>query len=174
MAETLFITPDEITGTTILGGNVDPDKYITNIAMVQVAVIEPLLGTELYNKLMTDFKAGSLTGNYETLMTDFVKPITKHEALAEYIEVSNFLVENGGTFGHIADNRETKSKDDLQFLAGKYHNTAQMYVRRFEKWICQEGNTVVEYKTSQTRVNAQNVKVNAGWYFGKDEQTFFE
>ena len=164
MAETLFITPQEITATTILGGNVDPDKYIINIAFAQLSVIEPLLGTELYDKITAEFEADTLAGDYLTLFTDFVQPITKHEALAEYIEVSNFMVDNGGTFKHIADNRENTTKDDTQFLAGKYHNLAQMYIKRFNKWICK--NTLTEYKRYQDEVNAQNVEVKSGWYFG--------
>jgi len=164
MAEVLFITPAEIAATTILGGNVDPDKYVVNIALAQLSVIEPLLGTELYDKIYDDFVADTLAGDYLTLFNEYVKPITKHEALAEYIEVSNFMVDNGGTFKHTADNREITTKDDTQFLAGKYHNLAQLYIKRFEKWICK--NTLTEYKRYQDEVNAQNVEVKSGWFFG--------
>ena len=66
MAETLFISPEEITTTSIMGGNVDPDKYKFCIANVQISVIEPLLGTELYDKIKSDYEASSLTGDYST------------------------------------------------------------------------------------------------------------
>jgi len=166
MADTLFITPAEITATTILGGNVDPDRYVINIAFAQLSVIEPLLGTELYDKIVTDFEGSNLTGLYLTMFNEYIKPITKHESLAEYIEVSNFLVENGGTFKHTADNRETTDKDDTQFLAGKYHALAQMYIKRFDKWICKNMGSIPEYKRYQDEVNARKVKVTSGWYFG--------
>jgi hypothetical protein len=170
MAEILFITPAEMTATTILGGNVDIEKYTTNVAFVQVTVIEPLLGTELYDAMHTKFAtanydATAMIGDYKTLMIDFVQPITKHEAMAEYIEISNLLVEQGGTFKHTADNRQIVEKDELQFLAGKYHSMAQMYIQRFNKWICK--NTIAEYKRYQDEVNAQNIQVTGGWYFGR-------
>lgn len=168
MAEILFITPDEMAATTILGGNVDPDRYVTNIAFVQITVIEPLLGTELYDKISADFEANTLTGIYLTLFNEYVKFITKHEALAEYVEISNLLVENGGTFKHVAENREAADSSETKFLAGKYHSMAQMYIIRFEKFICK--NPIVEYKRSQDDVNAQQVEVRAGWYFGKAQQ----
>jgi len=161
--ETLFITPEEITATTIMGGNVDPDRYITNVAFVQVSVIEPLLGTELYDKITADFIADELVGNYLTLFDDFIKPITKNEAVAEYIEVSPFLVENGGTFKHSADNREQLTRQEIEILAGKYHSMAQMYIQRFNKWICK--NTITEYKRWQDSVNAQKLELNAGMFF---------
>ena len=163
MAEVLFITPAEVTGTTILGGNVDPDKYLFNIANVQISVIEPLLGTELYDKIVADFTADTLAGDYLTMFEDYIKPITKHEALAEYIEISPFLLENGGAFKHSADNREQLTRSEIEILAEKYHGLAQMYTKRFEKWICK--NTITEYKRYQDEVNAQKIQLTGGLYF---------
>jgi len=157
--ETLFITPEEIAGTTIMGGNVDPDRYITNVAYVQVSVIEPLLGTELYDKIIYDFEHNELCNDYLTLFDDFIKPITKNEAVAEYIEVSPFLVENGGTFKHTADNRESLTRQEIEILAGKYHSMAQMYVQRFNKWICK--HSIPEYKTSLSDIGMLTSKGEA-------------
>ena len=90
MAELLFIQPSDITKTTVLGGNVDIDKYQFCIINAQISVIEPLLGTELYDYIIDNF--GTLTGDYETLFNEFVKPITKNEAIAEYIEISSYTL----------------------------------------------------------------------------------
>ena len=162
MAELLFITPDELAKTTILGGNVDRDKYTFSILNVQVTVIERLLGTELYDKIVSDVENATLTGLYETLYNDYVKPITKYEACAEYIEVASFMLNNGGLFKHTADNSETVSKDDTYNLSQKYHGLAQMYVERFNKWIC--NNNIPEYKTYQDEVNAGKIQNTSGWY----------
>lgn len=161
MAEFLFITPEELIQGTIIGGNVDVDKYITSVANAQIQVIEPLLGTELYDKIKLDAQNDTLTGLYETLYNDFVKPITKAEATAEYIEISSYILDNGGLYKHQSDNAEIVDKEETQFLAGKYHALAQMFVQRFEKWICK--NEIDEYKTCQNEVNAQNIKLTAGW-----------
>ena len=163
MAELLFIQPSEITETTILGGNVDIDKYTFSIANAQLTVIEPLLGTTLYDKMVSDFP--TYAGLYSTLYTEFIKPITKYSAIAEYIEVSSYLLTNGGLYKHAAENAEVVDKEEAQFLSGKYHALAQMYIIRFNKWICK--NTITEYSTSQDEVNAtRNMKQTAGWYFG--------
>jgi len=162
MAELLFITPDELAKTTILGGNVDRDKYTFSILNVQVTVIERLLGTELYDKIVSDVENATLTGLYETLYNDYVKPITKYESCAEYIEVASFMLNNGGLFKHTADNSETVSKDDTYNLSQKYHGLAQMYVERFNKWIC--NNNIPEYKTYQDEVNAGKINNTSGWY----------
>jgi len=162
MAEFLFITPQEMTSTTILGGNVDIDKYLFCIANVQLTTIEPLLGSELYDKILAEAEAETLAGLYETLYNEYVKPITKNKAIAEYIEIGQYMVDNGGIYKHTGENIEVVSKDEVMFLSNKYNAYAQMLILRFNKWIC--NNVIPEYKTYQDGVNAdRDVKVTAGW-----------
>jgi hypothetical protein len=161
--EFLLINPTDISKTTILGGNVDPDKYRYCVYNAQLLVLEPLLGTELYNKILEDAEANSLAGLYLELYTKFVKPIVKNEALAEYLEIASYMVTNGGIFKHSPESSEVVDKQEAQFLAGKYHNIAQTHVQRFNKWICK--NTLTEYKTYQDEVNAvKNVSLASGWF----------
>ena len=162
MAEFLFITPQEITNTTVLGGNVDLDKYLFCIANTQVTTIEPLLGSELYDKIKTDAENDTLAGLYLELYTEFVKPITKNESLAQYLEIASYMVTNGGVFKHSGENLEVVDKQECQYLAQKYSAFAQMFVQRFNKWICK--NHLAEYKTYQNEVNAnKDVKLTGGW-----------
>ena len=161
--EYLLIDPTTISKTTILGGNVYIDKYRYCIYNVQLLVLEPLLGTELYTKILADAEANTLAGLYLDLYTKFVKPIVKNESLAEYLEVASYLVTNGGVYKHTAENSEIVDKQEVQFLAGKYHAIGQALIQRFEKWICH--NTIAEYKTWQDEVNAsKNIKTTGGWY----------
>ena len=164
MAEYLFIQPEEIVSTTVMGGNVDLDKYVFCIADTQLSVIEPLLGTELYDKILSDAENDTLAGLYLTLYTEYVKPITKNEATSKYIEISPYSLTNGGLFKHQPDNAEIASVAEVNFLAEKYAAMAQMYVQRFEKWICK--NTIPEYKRAQDDVNAMDIKLTNGLYFG--------
>ena len=162
MAELLFVTPQEMTSSTILSGNTDTDKYLFCILNTQLTTIEPLLGSELYDKVISDIEAETLTGFYLELYNDFIKPITKNEALAQYIEIASYMVDNAGIYKRSGENVEVVDKDEVQYLSGKYKSLAQMYVTRFEKWICK--NPLAEYKTIQDEVNAlKNINLNVGW-----------
>ena len=164
MAEFLFIQPSEMTETTIMGGNVDIDKYTFCIANVQLTVIEPLLGTELYDKILAEAAADTLTGDYQILYDEYVKPITKHEAIAQYIEIASYSLANGGLFKHAPDNSEIVDVDEVYKLSQKPSSMAQMFIIRFKKWICK--NPLTEYKLSQDDVNAsKDVTLPGGWYF---------
>ena len=161
--EYLLINPTDISKTTILGGNVDIDKYRYCVYNSQIIVLEPLLGTELYNKILTEAENNTLAGLYLDLYTKFIKPILKNESLAEYLEVASYSVTNGGIFKHAPESSNVVEKEEAQYLAQKYHNIAEMYIIRFNKWICK--NTITEYKTWQDEVNAvKDLKVTGGWF----------
>lgn len=163
MGELLFIKPIDIAKTTILGGNVQIEKYSFCIYNAQLTVIEPLLGSELYDKIVTDVTNDTLSGDYLTLYTKFIQPITKNEAVADYIEISGVMVNNGGIYKHQADNAVNLDSQETDSISQKWHSLAQVYVDRFYKWICK--NPLTEYKTSQDEVNAsKDIKTDFGWY----------
>ena len=164
MAELLFIRPQEITASTILSGNIDIDKYNFVILDVQLRLIEPLLGTELYDKIVSDIEGTGLNGLYLKMFDDYIKPILKHQTVAEYIEIASYMVDNGGIYKHTADNKEIVNKDEVQYLSQKSKSLATTYIKRFDKWICK--NPLPEYKTYQDEVNAsKNINTMTGWYF---------
>ena len=167
--EILFITPQEMTATTIMGGNIDTDKYTFCISDVQEKVIQELLGTDLYDKIVEDLENDiPLVGDYLILFNKFVKPITKFEACADYITISNYNLTNKGLLKNGGTDKEIVPLEEVQILSERYHAKAQMYIRRFDKWIC--NNPIEEYRTSQDEVNAQkNIMLNPSWNLGNNE-----
>jgi len=161
MAELLFITPKEMAGTTVMGGNIDRDKFTFCIANAQITTVEPLLGSELYDKIVADVTNGTLVDEYLFMYENYIKPITKNTAVAEYIEISVFTLANNGLFKHSPENSEAVTRSESEYLSGKYRAMAQMYAQRFEKYICK--NSIKEYKTYQDEVNANDVKITGGW-----------
>jgi len=165
MAELLLITPQEITETTVMGGNIDIDKYRFAIANVQLLVLEPLLGSELYDKIKTDFQASTLTGLYLELYNGYIKPILKNQTAGKYISVSSYTVDNGGIYTHQAENEVVPSRKEIEVFANEYFGMAQSFITRFYDWICK--NPLPEYKRYQDGVDAQKeMNLMAGFYFG--------
>lgn len=158
MATTLLIKPSEITQFTPMGGNVDVDKYKPCIYDVQITVIEPLLGEELYNRVVEDFAAEALQGKYLELYTDYLKPILRHQVFAEYVEIGSYTVANGGIYKHVPDNAEVASKSEVQYLAQTQRTKAQLYIERAERWLRKSG--IDEYKGC----GSNDISVSSGWH----------
>ena len=162
MAEFLFTTDAELKSTTLLGGSTDPDKYKFCISLAQDSVIEPMLGTELYDFIAAGAEADNLVGDYLVLYNDYVKPVTKYAGLAEYLLIASYTLDNAGLFVRTPENANAVEREESQYLSDKYMSKAQKYIGRFEKWIGL--NPLTEYKTTQDEVNAQKVKAQAGWF----------
>lgn len=164
MAEFLVISLDEMTSTTVLGGNVDFDKYAFCVADAQVRVLEPLLGTLLYDKIRLELENNTISGDYETLYNDYIKPIVKFESVATFIEIASYMLDNGGIFKHAPADKQIVESNEVERLAKKYHAMADLHISRFERWICD--NPLDEYTSDQDEVIPnKNIKTFAGWRF---------
>jgi|TARA_R110000851_G_scaffold274870_3_gene427442 hypothetical protein len=167
MAILLFVTPLELTQGTMIGGNVDVSKYSPVMENVQDKVIQEMLGTELYDKIIADKIAGNLTGLYLTIFDDFVKPITKFETCADYITLSPYVVNNAGLFKNQPDKAIQLESKEKEQASQWHHSIAEMHKNRFIKWINLNMTNVPEYLTIQDDVDASTTQdLKAGWYFG--------
>lgn len=69
---TYFLSIETWTEYGYTDTNTDPKKLLPTILAVQEDYIEPVLGTTLYRKLISDIKGTGLTGLYKTLMDDYI------------------------------------------------------------------------------------------------------
>jgi len=145
MATALFISRTDLVKNTIINGSVDSDLFINYIKISQEIHIQNYLGGKLYDKISADIVAGTLSGNYLTLVTDYVQPMLIHYAMVDYLPFAAYQVKNGGVFKHNSENAQTASKDEVDFLVSKQRDFAEYYTRRFVDYMCFHGNLYPEY-----------------------------
>jgi hypothetical protein len=162
MPITLLIRPSEITEFTPLGGNIDVDKIKPVILDVQISVIEPLLGTPLYNRLLTDFTNNNLANDYLVLYEDYLKPILRHQIFAEYVEIASYSVDNGGIFKHQPSDSQIVDKSEVQYLAQTQRTKAQMYLARAQKFLIYKNiPEYLQYIDLDNKVD--KIRLTGGW-----------
>ena len=95
MATALFIKREDLVRNSIIDGNVDTDKFIQFIKIAQQMHIQNYLGTDLYNKISADIIAGTLSGDYLTLVNDYIQPMLIHFAMVDIclLQVTNYETE---------------------------------------------------------------------------------
>lgn len=146
---TLLVTPEEIKRETVLGGNVDNDKFIFMIRDQQELFIEPILGTALYKKLQQLIAAGTLTTGIYFDLWEKCKPIVKFLVLSDLVESSNLNVMNGGVFKNQPDNAQIVEQNEAYVLAKSQRIKADAYKNRLEKFLCDKSQELPEYKNPQ-------------------------
>jgi len=161
----LFISPDDLVKRTAINGNVDRDQMVQFIKIAQDIHVQALLGTALYNVLKNDVLTDTLTGNYETLMTDYVQDVLVHYAMVEILPFLAYKVSNGGVFRKQSENSEGIDKNELEYLIQKERDTAEHYGRRLVSYLTFYGSLTPEYYENQ---NGQMYPTDGqsfhGWY----------
>lgn len=169
---TYLITSEEIRLNTPMGGNVDSDKFIHFINDVQVMVLENILGTKLYEKILNDFENETLTGLYEQMVNDYIKPVLWHSVFAEYIKIGSIIVGNGGVYKHVAQDAQVAGIDDINYVAKNAQSKADTYIDRLERFLCDKGNDIPEYTNTQDEgydiKPKQPIQMISGWYLPSD------
>ena len=135
MATALFIKRSDLVKNTIMSGSVDTDKFIQYIKIAQQIHIRNYLGSDLYNKISADIASpGGLTGNYLTLVNDYVQPMLIHFAMMDYLPFAAFSVTNGGVFKGNSENAQREF--------------AEYYTRRFIDYMNYNSNLFPEDNTN--------------------------
>jgi hypothetical protein len=165
MAEALFITRDDIVRYTALNGNVDTDKFIQFIKIAQDIHIQNYLGTKLFQKLQADVIAGTLAGNYLTLVTTYVKPMLIHWGMVEYLPFAAYTIANKGVYKHSSENSENVDKNEVDYLLEKERSIAQNYTQRFIDYMAFNQPLFPEYRSNKNNdVFPDSMNNYTGWY----------
>ena len=164
MPTALFIGDKELVRNTIIDGSVDINKYKQYIKIAQQIHLQNYLGTKLYDKISNDIIAGTLTGDYLTLVNKYVKPMLIHFAMVDYLPFAAFQVSNGGIFKHRPESSEVATKDEIDYLVTKHRDFAQFYTRRFIDYMDFNQGLYPEYYSSNNEDMYPDKDANfTGW-----------
>jgi hypothetical protein len=142
----LMCSRNDIVKRTPLGGNIDPEKIIPFVKTAQDKYILIALGTVLYDKLQADIAAGTLTGQYLTLVNEYIIDCLVHYAMVEALPFLSYTIANGGIVKNISSEQATSpSKPEVDYLLQKELATAQFYAERLTTYLIAYSNNYPEY-----------------------------
>jgi hypothetical protein len=148
MATALFIKREDIVRNTALGGNVDTDKFIQFIKVAQEIHVQNYLGSRLYDKISSDIIAGTLSGNYLSLVNTYIQPMLIHFSMMEYLPFAAYTIANGGVYKHNSENSTSVEKVEVDYLVEKERKIAEFYVRRFVDYMSFNQDLYPEYNSN--------------------------
>jgi hypothetical protein len=145
----LFVSTDDLKRYSVLSGNIDSDKFIQFISIAQEMHVIEYLGTRLYERLQNDIINDSLDTDYRTLLETYVKPLTIHWALVEYMSFAPYQITNKGVYKHTSETSDSVSVEEVNSLVEKHRDIAQNYTRRFIDFMIYNQTTYPEYNQNK-------------------------
>ena len=148
VTKSMFISIGYLKETTPLNDNVDDSKIRTIILATQRMFIEPILGTDLYNKIAAEIIAGTLSGNYATLTNSWIAPCLGWYTFSELIPDVSVQVARGGVYRSNAENSSTASLSELNYYQQKQRDRGEHFGERLTDYLCSNSSLFPEYSTN--------------------------
>jgi hypothetical protein len=138
----LLISDDMIKDRTVIHGNIDPQLIYPDIKVAQDMYILPLLGSALYNKIQAEIEAGTLSGDYKTLLDKYVVDALIYYTLTDLPQTLSYQFWNKGVIRKQGDNTQLPTMSELIDVSNKYKQRAEFYANRCRLYLRQYAATL--------------------------------
>ena len=137
---TLYISATRLKKDSAIGGSVEDDLIMPYILLAQDMYILPILGTDLDTKLKSEIQAGTLAGDYKTLVEDYLQKALVQFAFAELLPFLRIRMVNSATvIMGATDQSSSASYDDLKPLMERAQDAAEFYRQRMIDYLTDKG-----------------------------------
>lgn len=161
----LLTTPYKIKKSTPIDSNVDDDIITPYIIKAQETHIQQYLGTDLFNKISNDIKNDNLTGNYKTLMDDYIIPCLVEWSFYEILPFISLKLTNKTIGRPNADYLSEGDLNDLKYLRQTVRDVADFYGSRLIGYLKEKSNLFPEYSTN-SGMDKLKPQYKTGFYGG--------
>ncbi len=96
MTTTLLISEAKVRAFSDINESVDDSLMVNAIREAQDIVMQPIMGTKLYNTLIEKIDNNSLSGSYQTLVDDYIQPALIYASLYNITENVYVRTRNNG------------------------------------------------------------------------------
>jgi len=148
MQNTLLISEAKLKAFTDINNNLDPALMKSTIREAQIIHITRLLGTKLYDRILSDVDSNQLTGNYKTLVDDYIQDALLYWSYYESLEAIYLRPRNNGLLQpQGGDNSLSVDMMVYDKKRQSVKNKAEYFSERLVDFLCFNNNLFPEYGT---------------------------
>ena len=96
MTTTLLISEAKVRAFSDINESLDDSLIVNAVREAQDIVMQPIMGTKLYNALIEKIDNNSLSGSYQTLVDDYIQPALIYASLYNITENVYVRTRNNG------------------------------------------------------------------------------
>lgn len=152
----LLIDQDYINQFTHLNKSVEWAYLKPSILDAQAIRLQPVLGTDLYQKIIDDVAAATIAGNYLTLLQTHIMPVVMYWAMYEAVPFLKVKIDNGGLVERTSETTNPAGKTDTDTIRDSYREKAEFMQRRMVDFICHNSGWFPQYNTNKASQLSSN------------------
>ena len=135
MTKVLLISEDYVKTESALNDNVWGKFLLPAIREAQDINLTQIIGQSLLDEIYTRVTANTVTGDYKTLLEDYIQPYLLYQVQANIIPTLNVKLANIGTVLTNDEHVEKLSKSDVDNLMQNIQYRADWYCRRLQEYL---------------------------------------
>lgn len=171
MNEVYIISASTLKSNTPINLNVDNEILKMSILDAQNIHIQSLLGSELYEKILTlistDTISDPVNSVYKTLLDDYLIPATIHWSMYECTPYIRYKFMNKTVGGEDSDNSSISTLDELKYLQNELKQKSEFYGERVIDFVSEHCNELPEYNDNDANdVQPKNNAFDTGLFLG--------
>ena len=145
MTTTLLISEAKVKAFSDLNDSVDDTLIVNGIREAQDIVIQPIIGTILYNTLITKVDNNSLSGSYSALVDDYIQPPLVYASIYNATEAVYIRTRNNGLLTPTGgDNSVNVDKTIYDAKRQSIFNKQQFYSDQLSRYLSESYNIFPE------------------------------
>ena len=134
----LFISEQTLLDNSVINENVSFTQIRPTIVKVQEMRIQPIVGSALYNEMVTQVVSGTTTALNTTLLEDYIQPAMVQWLYYELPMVLAFKYMNKGMVRRTSEESSQMSMDEITRLTDKVKNDAEWYSERITRYLMEQ------------------------------------
>lgn len=149
MTETLIISEAKVRQFTDINDSVDSSLIKNNVRTAQDVHLQRIIGTKLYDKILSDIDASTLAGDYLTLVSDYITDFLIYATYYETLESIYLRPRNNGLL------QPTGGENSIEIDRSLYNmkrqsieNKMEYYADRLSSYISDEEGLFPELNTN--------------------------
>ena len=145
MTSTFIISEAKLRQFTDVNDNLDTAFIKNAVREAQDIHLQRIIGTVLYQKLLSDIDSDTLTGAYLTLVTDYIQDFLLYATYYETLEAIYIRPRNNGLLNATGgDNSQTVDRSLYEVKRQSVENKMQYYAERLVNYIIEKQGSLPE------------------------------
>lgn len=167
--DTYFISSQYLKDNSIMNNNVDDELIDPFILVGQNVHVEKVVGTGIYNDIISGITNGTISGNTKVLLDDYITPHLVQAVLYESLPFINFKFTNKSIAKKDSENSTPAELDELIYLRNNISDVMQYMAQRTTNYLIENSESFPLYYnpgTGSDIIRPNNSSYFEGLYLG--------